>query len=213
MSQSKKLSIKPLLPVLSFSGLVVFVGDLESDEKYSSMLLDEIAVGLDFEWQPDSGQTNNHLSIAQVCTKTTCFLWLLFKFNSPPPGLYKILLSHTVLKAGCAFRSNDLRKMGISGFKVPHQKYELPVAFIDICELKLNGKGVYVKSLEKLVQIYLGKSLPVATNAAKSNWTEIEENQALCEYAILDCYAPLLIFEKSDFGRDYSAASVQPTDK
>jgi hypothetical protein len=195
---------------LEFPGQTCFVEDIEADEKCSSQLLEEPFIGIDFEWQPDSGDSNHPISVAQVCNKSTCFIWLLFKFPSPPPGLHALLLSQTVLKVGCCLRSADLRKLGVSGLAVPHHWNSLPDAFVDIIELKRNGKGIYVKSLEKLTELWLSKTLPKAVDLLKADWSSIQSDPLLLNYAILDAYSVYLIFEKSDQFLGLQASSSSP---
>ena len=195
---------------MSFSGNVVLVSTLEQDALYSRELCEYQVVGVDFEWKADSKGESNPLSLVQVCTRRTCYIWLLYRFpnytrdKAPPEGLQELLRNEDVLKIGCSLRSNDLKKLAISGFRLPlsahhhprhHPLHGLPKSFLDVQDFKIYGQTPERKSLKALTELFLERRLP-ELNASiwRVDWRDVEKDKHLQSYCILDAYAVLEIF-------------------
>ena len=182
------------LPVLSFPGKVILVQTPEQDLAACDELSREEVVGIDFEWQPDVGKANHPLSLAQVATSTHCYIWCLFAFDTPCTGLMDLLEGDTIKKVGCGFRSNDLKKLELSGYSLPMIS-DLPEGFEDIQDYEHPVIGLLPwKSLKYLVRVFCGlEYIDKQLDVLKVNWSNIAKDKEMLKYAVLDAYSVLLV--------------------
>lgn len=183
------------MPSLDFRGSVILVQTLEEDRKAYEELSKATFVGIDFEWQPDLLKTNHPLSLAQVSTHTHCYIWCLFMFDAPCPGLSDLLYNDSIKKVGCGFRTNDLKKLEVSGYALLPTR-DLPPGFEDIQDYKHPTHFLAWKNLKFLLRCfcnleYVEKKLDVRT----INWRNIAKDNEMLKYAVLDAYSVVLIHD------------------
>lgn len=191
---SAEKSVPSNLPILTFEGTTYLIRTGDHDLVAYDNLSKEKVVAIDFEWQPDTANTNHPIALAQVSTLTHCYVWCLFEFADPCPGLANLLLNESIKKVGCGLRSADVRKLEVSGYDVP-QTRDLPRGFIDIQDYRHpSGLVLAWTNLKYLVNFYCHVDYAdKKINHLEMNWSNVISNWKLLNYAVLDAYSTLLV--------------------
>ena len=220
------------MPELVFGGSLIFVKTPEDDERAYEELIHSSVIGVDFEWTPDfNAESNNPLSLAQVCDGHRCYIWLLFRFRAPPRRLHELLLNPKILKVGCGMRGSDLAKLDRTGLRVgtpivrwevkgdvPVEKlsFPLPSDFEDVQDFKLGARRdqpLPFTGLNHLLGFFLKHRPPNLLKPEKAVWRRIEQDTRLQEYAVTDAYAVLLIWYQYHGGFDTTSNFFERDDQ
>ncbi len=174
-----------LLPKENFEGKIIIVKTLPELEEAICRLKKEEMIGFDTETKPSfvKGASGNHTALMQLSTQHECFLLRLNKLGFPTT-LTRFLSDNKVKKVGISLKDDFhvLRKR--NDFK--------PNGFVDlqsiICEY-----GIEEKSLQKIYAILFGKR--ISKSQRLSNWEAEELSDAQQEYAAIDAWACLQIYQ------------------
>lgn len=173
------------LPAAIFDGNIRVVERLEDVAPAVEALRSSDIIGFDTETRPTFKKGQSHtVSLLQLSTRSTCWLFRLHKIGLTPE-LKQLLEDPLALKVGLSIHDDfhNLRKLDSEltpqGF-VELQKY---VKEIDIEE----------NSLTKIYGILFGQR--ISKGQRLSNWEAAELTQAQKNYAALDAFACIKIYE------------------
>lgn len=173
------------LPIVSFTGEIIVVDDLDKFHQAITQLKKHKLVGIDTETRPSfkKGETNS-TSLLQISTEDCCFLFRLNKIHIPK-DLKKYLSKFTARKIGLALHDDIIGLQKISNFKARN--------FIDLQSI-VKQYGIMELSLQKIYAIlFQGK---ISKRQRLSNWEKEELTEAQQRYAATDAWASLMIYKK-----------------
>lgn len=173
------------LPRVVFEGRIHVVISRTQAEKAVNYLLSQPILGVDTETRPSfSRGTFYHVSLLQVSTYDTCFLFRL-NIIGMPPAIIRLLEDTTVPKIGLSWHDdlNGLHKIG---------RFDTGL-FIDIQDI-VKDLGIEDLSLQKLYANLFGRQISKAQRL--TNWERdiLDEKQKL--YAATDAWACIQIYEE-----------------
>lgn len=173
------------LPRAVFEGRIHVVISRTQAEKAVNYLLSQPILGVDTETRPSfSRGTFYHVSLLQVSTYDTCFLFRL-NIIGMPPAIIRLLEDTTVPKIGLSWHDdlNGLHKIG---------RFDTGL-FIDIQNI-VKDLGIEDLSLQKLYANLFGRQISKAQRL--TNWERdiLDEKQKL--YAATDAWACIQIYEE-----------------
>jgi len=173
------------LPRVVFEGRIHVVISRTQAEKAVNYLLSQPILGVDTETRPSfSRGTFYHVSLLQVSTYDTCFLFRL-NIIGMPPAIIRLLEDTTVPKIGLSWHDdlNGLHKIG---------RFDTGL-FIDIQNI-VKDLGIEDLSLQKLYANLFGRQISKAQRL--TNWERdiLDEKQKL--YAATDAWACIQIYEE-----------------
>ena len=157
------------------------------------------AVGFDIEWKPQfvskkRGGTESKTAVLQLGVDTSCLVLHIYHMSNLPDGLVAVLTDKKVLKIGSGI------KQDVS--KLRRDRGLVCQGFVDTQDvaksLDLSTQKVGLKALaERFLGITLAKSKRVAT----SNWEKFPLTLRQIEYAALDAWIGLKVFNEMEHRR------------
>ena len=173
------------LPKVLFKGRIIVIlsaGETESAVRY---LLSHQILGIDTETRPSFHKGMSfHVSLLQVSTSDTCFLFRL-NHTGLTPSLIRLLEDTTVPKIGLSLKDDFSMLTKRSTFK--------PGFFIDL-QNELKKIGVEDLSLQKLYANLFGEKISKAQRL--SNWEADVLTEKQKRYAATDAWACIKIYEE-----------------
>jgi ribonuclease D len=183
-SKYDKTKIKDLPRVL-FQGRIVVVLTETEAEKAVRYLLKADILGFDTETRPSfkKGQQNK-VSLLQVSTHDTCFLFRLNRFGLCP-AIKKLLETKKVRKIGLSW-DDDIRSLKALGDFKPQGFFELQQHMLEL--------GIEDISLAKLYANLFGQR--ISKREQLSNWESDVLSTKQQGYAATDAWACIMLYEE-----------------
>jgi ribonuclease D len=168
-----------------FKGKIFEIQTLKDIEEVVSYLDTFKYLGFDTETRPAFRKGNLYsVSLLQLSTNETCFLFRLNKIGFPKP-LIELLSNSGTLKIGLSLH-DDFSSMS------RRMKFT-PAGFIDLQKL-VGEYGIDDISLQKIYALLFEKK--ISKNQRLSNWEAEVLTEGQKKYAALDAWACLKIYEK-----------------
>jgi ribonuclease D len=173
------------LPLCQFDGEIILVDKPEDVEQAVEQLLKEKVIGFDTETRPSFKKGSmNSTSLLQLSTSQKAYLFRINK-TGLTPELVKLLESRKVIKVGVGIR-DDLKGLNlIATFK--------PGKFVELQDMA-KSFGIDVLSLKALAGLLL--NVRVSKRQRLSNWEADTLTRAQQEYAAIDAWIALRLFEE-----------------
>ena len=183
-SKYDKTKIKDL-PRVNFQGRIIIVLTEAEAEKAVKYLLKADVLGFDTETRPNFKKgKQNTVSLLQVSTHDTCFLFRLNRFGLCP-AVIRLLESEAVKKIGLSW-SDDVRALHALGdfeakgfFELQEHMKELGVEDMSLAKLYANLFGQRISKREQL-----------------SNWEADVLTSKQQDYAATDAWACVMLYEE-----------------
>jgi ribonuclease D len=174
-----------LLPLSAFEGTIHLIERIEQVNPALDYLKNQSILGFDTETKPSfSKGQNNPVSLLQLSTSDTAFLFRINQIGLPP-GLVKILASPKILKIGAAIR-DDIKILQ----KICHFK---PDGFIEL-QTMVEDYGIENFSLKKLSSIILG--FRISKSQRLTNWDAEVLTEPQQIYAATDAWVAYEIYTR-----------------
>lgn len=150
------------------------------------------AVGFDIEWKPQFvskkyGGTENETAVLQLAVDNSCLVLHVYHMDRLPKSLKLVLRDKDILKVG-----SDIKR---DGSKL---KRDLGLVLEGLADIQLMAKEIDPSmrktGLKALAQTFLGIELD--KTKAMSNWEKYPLTFTQIEYAALDAWIGLKIFQK-----------------
>jgi len=173
------------LPVAVFPGRVIVVLSSREADKAVDYLLCQSILGIDTETRPSFKKGHsNQVSLLQVSTHDTCFLFRL-NHTGLTPAIIRLLEDKTVPKIGLSLH-DDIAAL--------HRKGDFqPGSFVDI-QKHVGEIGVQDLSLQKLYANFFGKK--ISKSQQLTNWESDVLNEKQKAYAATDAWACIMLYEE-----------------
>lgn len=172
------------LPVEHYRGEIHIINTEQEVGEAIRILRENDVLGFDTETKPSfkKGQINL-VSLLQLSTRTTCFLFRLNKVGMPDE-LRELLEDENIKKIGLSVHDDfhHLQKL----------KYLEPRGFIDL-QTYVKDYGIADNSLTKIYAIMYGKR--ISKGQRLSNWEAADLSAGQQAYAALDALACIRIFD------------------
>ena len=171
------------MEVVTFPGRIIVIQTELEAEKAVNFLLTQPMVGVDTETRPSFKRgASNKVSLLQVSTYDTCFLFRLNMIGMCPP--VERLLSHpTLIKVGLSLK-DDIRML--------HQVGEFASNnFIDLQDI-VGQVGIRDMSLQKIYAIMFNKK--ISKSQRLTNWQAPNLTIPQQTYAAVDAWACMDIY-------------------
>jgi ribonuclease D len=150
-------------------------------------------LGFDTETRPSFRRGNLHtVSLIQISTFDTCFLFRLKGSGFPPP-LIDLLSNPEILKIGLSLRDDFLSMSRLLKFS--------PQGFVDLQKI-VQKHDIEELSLQKIYAILFRKK--ISKGQRLTNWEAKELSEAQKKYAALDAWACLKIYESLCLTKEYT---------
>ncbi|XP_072898620.1 bifunctional 3'-5' exonuclease/ATP-dependent helicase WRN isoform X1 [Hemitrygon akajei] len=183
------------LPFLKFPGSIIYSYEgsdcsfLSEDLRYS--VQSESAIGFDIEWPPTyvKGKVRK-VALVQLCaSENKCYLFHISSMSGFPSGLKRLLEDEAIKKVGVGVHGDYWKLM---------KDYDITmkglVELSEIANKRLNCAETW--SLNGLVKHLYGKQLWKDTAVRCSNWDTFPLSNEQQQYAAVDAYAGLIIYQK-----------------
>lgn len=173
------------LPVAVFPGRVIVVLSSREADKAVDYLLCQSILGIDTETRPSFKKGHsNQVSLLQVSTHDTCFLFRL-NHTGLTPAIIRLLEDKTVPKIGLSLH-DDIAAL--------HRKGDFqPGSFVDL-QKHVGEIGVQDLSLQKLYANFFGKK--ISKSQQLTNWESDVLNEKQKAYAATDAWACIMLYEE-----------------
>ena len=192
------------LPLAVFGGKVIVVLSPSETEKAVNYLLSHSILGIDTETRPSFKKGHvNQVSLLQVSTHNTCFLFRL-NITGMTPSILRFLEDATVPKVGLSLHDDITALRRKADFE--------PGNFIDLQKI-VGDIGVEDLSLQKLYANFFGKK--ISKNQRLTNWESDVLNEKQKAYAATDAWACIMLYEelmRLEQTRDYELIIVPESD-
>ncbi|RHJ95400.1 3'-5' exonuclease [Parabacteroides bouchesdurhonensis] len=171
------------LPIEEFKGRIYVIDTTAEANKAVEYLLKYPKVGFDTETRPSFKKGQHYkISLMQISTEDTCFLFRLNRIDIPEPLEYFL-------------RTEDTMKIGLSlrdDFAAMRKRTSVePTNFLDL--QKFVGKfGIEDASLQKIYAILFSKK--ISKGQRLTNWDADVLTDSQKKYAALDAWACLQIY-------------------
>ena len=188
---------------VEFYGKIYVVTSPVEAEHAVDYLLSQPILGFDTETRPafEKGK-RYYCSLLQVSTRTECFLFRLNKIGLCP-AVKRLLGDKAVTKVGLAWNNDMLSLRELGHFESGH--------FIDLQQM-VHQLGIEDQSLVKIYANLFGER--ISKTERLSNWERQELKESQMEYAAIDAWACVRIYNEvkrlMDTG-DYELV-IQPTE-
>lgn len=172
-------------PIEEFLGRIIVIDTEKEAEKAVSYLYKFPLIGFDTETRPSFKKSqHNKISLMQVSTDNTCFLFRLNHIGIP--DVLKDFLSDTrVMKIGLSLRDD---------FGAMRKRVEVkPANFVDLQNM-VGDYGIKEASLQKIYAIMFNKK--ISKGQRLTNWDAEILTDAQQKYAALDAWACLKIYNQ-----------------
>ena len=174
------------LPVAQFPGKTMVVDNPIVVHEAISYLSSFDHVGFDTETRPNFSKKQNHkIALIQLATPERCYLFRLKKLGGIPKQLEDFLKNGTTIKVGLSLLDDFHNIRKLMDFK--------PFNFIDLQKI-VPSYGIREASLQKIYAILFGEK--ISKRMRLSNWEASELTEPQKQYAALDAWACLQIYQK-----------------
>ena len=174
------------LPVETFSGQIVVVENRKAVHKAILHLSAFDYVGFDTETRPNFSKNQHHkIALIQLSTSERCYLFRINRLGGIPIQLEDFLKNGHTMKVGLSLLDDFHNIRKLMDFK--------PLNFIDLQKVAPSF-GIQDASLQKIYAIVFRKKL--SKRMRLSNWEANELTEAQLQYAALDAWACLQIYQK-----------------
>lgn len=173
------------LPRVLFQGRIITITTEGETEKAVDYLLDSDILGVDTETRPTFRKgRQNMVSLLQVSTRTTCFLFRL-RHCGMTPAIIRLLEDVTVPKIGLSWH-DDIAML--------HRRANFtPGYFIDVQD-EVGDLGIQDMSLQKIYANLFHQKISKAQRLSNWDASYLREQQKL--YAATDAWACINIHEE-----------------
>lgn len=172
-------------PVEAFDGCIVEVRTVDACRQAVKFLSGCDLLGFDTETRPTFSRGNvNGVSLIQLSTDDTCYLFRLNIIGFPPP-LIQLLSDPAVMKIGLSLR-DDFQSMG-------RRIKFTPRGFIDLQTI-VKKYDIEDLGLQKIYALLFQKRISKAQQL--TNWDANSLTELQKRYAALDAWACLKIYEE-----------------
>lgn len=173
------------LPQILFDGRIFVIFSEDEANKAVNYLLTQPILGFDTETRPSFRKGRmNQVSLLQVATKDTCFLFRL-NIIGIPDSLKKLLEDKGITKVGLSLH-DDFHMLKL-------RKKFTPGTFIEL-QKEVKDIGIKDLSLQKLYANLFGRK--ISKNQQLSNWEAETLSEAQRKYAATDAWACIRIHEE-----------------
>ena len=174
------------LPVLSYiDRRIEVITTLPKLHEAIEVLKQEKWVGFDTETKPSFVKgVKNKVALVQLSTPQVCYLIRVNKLGIPPI-LSEFLAAPTPLKIGLSLHDDYRVLLRSCKFK--------PTGFVDLQKI-IQKVGIEELGLQKMYAILFGKKISKAQRL--TNWEAAYLNEPQQEYAAIDAWACVDIYEK-----------------
>lgn len=174
------------LPVLSYTDRrIEVITTLPKLHEAIEVLKQEKWVGFDTETKPSFVKgVKNKVALVQLSTPQVCYLIRVNKLGIPPI-LSEFLAAPTPLKIGLSLHDDYRVLLRSCKFK--------PTGFVDLQKI-IKKVGIEELGLQKMYAILFGKKISKAQRL--TNWEAAYLNELQQEYAAIDAWACVDIYEK-----------------
>ena len=174
------------LPVEIFSGQIVVVENRKAVYKAILHLSSFDYVGFDTETRPNFSKKQHHkMALIQLSTPHHCYLFRINRLGGIPQQLEDFLKNGKTVKVGISLLDDFHAIRKYIDFK--------PDNFIDLQKV-VPSFGIQDASLQKIYAIVFRKK--ISKRMRLSNWEANELTEAQLQYAALDAWACLQIYQK-----------------
>lgn len=171
------------LPLISFTGKITIVDNMESVQPAIQELRKAKVVGVDTETRPAFTRGTHHkVSLVQISTTDHCYLFRLNKIDFPPE-LADFLADENIKKIGLALRDDFNGLIKQRNFK--------PTNFIDLQSI-VKSYGILELGLQKISAIIFHAK--ISKSQRLTNWENPELTESQKIYAATDAWASLMIY-------------------
>lgn len=179
-------SVLPDLPRAQFTGRIVVVISPDEARRAVDFLLTQPILGFDTETKPTftAHRGMNRVALLQVATHEVCFLFRLNQTDLTD-DLLRLLEDTRVTKVGLSWHDDILQLRRRRDFR--------PGTFIEL-QTYVRQTGIEDMSLQKLYANLFGETISKAQRL--SNWEADALTPAQQQYAAMDAYACILIYEE-----------------
>lgn len=190
------------MPRVTFRGNIRIADTPEAAERAIAHLQTFPLLGIDSETRPSFHKGENHkVSLLQISSKTICYL---FRLNLT--GLIQPIIS--------LLENPDITKVGLSlrddFFMLQQRAAFTPQGYIELQEY-ITPFGIEDKSLQKVFAILFGQKISKAQQL--SNWEAPSLTRPQQQYAAIDAWACLKIYEKLESLRQSGNFIIQKIQK
>ncbi|XP_055498058.1 bifunctional 3'-5' exonuclease/ATP-dependent helicase WRN isoform X3 [Leucoraja erinacea] len=190
-----KNCLEDKLPFLEFHGSIIYSHEgndcsfLSEDLRLS--IPSDSAIGFDIEWPPTYTKgKEKKVALIQLCAhENKCYLFHVSSMSGFPSGLKRLLEDEAIKKVGVGIEGDHWKLM---------RDYDIKLkGFVELSEVA-NKKFNYAEkwSLNGLVKHLYGKQLWKDTAVRCSDWDAFPLSNEQQQYAAVDAYAGLLIYQK-----------------
>ncbi len=170
---------------MNFQGRIIVVLTEVEAEKAVNYLLKADILGFDTETRPNFKKgKQNVVSLLQVSTRDTCFLFRLNRFGLCP-AIVRLLEAENVKKVGLSW-GDDIRSLHALGDFEPKGFFEL--------QAHMKELGVEDMSLAKLYANFFGQR--ISKREQLSNWEADVLSPKQKDYAATDAWACVMLYEE-----------------
>lgn len=173
------------LPIETYNARICVIDQLEQVEGAVRFLSSCKAVGFDTETRPNFSKNQHHkVSLFQFASDERCYLFRINQLGGIPSKLLQFINGDTI-KIGLSLLDDfhGMRK---------HQPDLMPNNFIDL-QKYAPSFGIQDASLQKIYAILFKKK--ISKRAQLSNWENETLTDAQLNYAALDAWACLRIYQ------------------
>ncbi len=173
------------LDIEEYHGKIIVVQSLDVLDNAIFQLRKKKIIGFDTETRPSykKGVIHN-VSLIQLATEDTCFLFRLNKIDFPQP-LTDLLSDLNITKVGLSLRDDFISIRRRSAFT--------PQGFVDL-QLLAPEYEIKDSSLQKMYAILFNKK--ISKSQRLTNWDAEELTESQQKYAALDAWACLKIYTR-----------------
>lgn len=193
------------LPIAEFTGKIVVVMSSNEAEKAVDYLLSQDILGVDTETRPSFRKGENHqVSLLQVSSKDTCFLFRL-NLIGMPPAVIRLLENKDVPMVGLSWHDDLTMLRRRADFTPGH--------FIDIQNM-VGDLGIVDLSLQKLYANIFHQRISKRQRLSNWNADALSDKQKI--YAATDAWACIKLYDEinrlSKSG-EYELVIIEENDK
>ncbi|XP_078259913.1 bifunctional 3'-5' exonuclease/ATP-dependent helicase WRN isoform X2 [Rhinoraja longicauda] len=190
-----KNCLEDKLPFLEFHGSIIYSYEgndcsfLSEDLRFS--VPSHSAIGFDIEWPPTYTKgKEKKVALIQLCApESKCYLFHVSSMSGFPSGLKRLLEDEAIKKVGVGIEGDQWKLMRDYDIKLKGF-----VELSDVANKKFNCAEKW--SLNGLVKHLYGKQLWKDTAVRCSDWDAFPLSNEQQDYAAVDAYAGLLIYQK-----------------
>lgn len=173
------------LPIVAFEGRIIVILSAGEAKRAVDYLLSQPLLGVDTETRPSFKKgLQNKVSLLQVSTEDTCFLFRLNHIGLSP-DIIRLLEDMTVPKIGLSWHDDLMGLHKLGDFK--------PGLFIDL-QNHVRDIGIEDLSLQKLYANMFGEK--ISKRQQLSNWESDILDDKQKRYAATDAWACLRLYKE-----------------